>query len=331
MRLIRVAGAVVLLLALVNSALAQNPAPTVVLPARLDPIGAYILGPGDQILVRAANAPELNEKTIRIDLSGFVNLPVVGRIQAGGITVEALERELVRRLKVFLEEPDVSVSVLEYQSQPVSVFGDVSTPGVHQLQGRKSLVELIAMVGGVKPESGPFVLITRRLEYGRIPLPGAADDPTGKYSIAQVEIRPLIQAKTPEKDILIQPYDVISVPRAEYIYVAGEVIKSGTVALSEKQSLSIVEALSSSGGLTKTADSKRARILRATRPDLIRPQEPVDVAKIMKGQSPDVQLMAGDILVVPSSVSKKAIQRAIEVAVQIGSVILSAGIVNGTI
>lgn len=291
--------------------------------------GSYTLGPGDQILVRAANAPDLNEKTIRIDLGGVINLPVVGRLQAGGSTIEVLETELRRRLKVFLEEPEVSVTVTEYQSQPVSVFGEVGNPGVHQLQGRKSLIELLAVTGGVKPDAGPVVMITRRIEYGRVPLPGAKDDPTGKYSIAQVEIKPLIQAKTPENDITIQPYDIISVPKAEFVYIAGEVVRSGLLPLSEKPTLSIIEALSSSGGLSKTADGKKAHILRATLPGKIRPQEPVNIAGILLGKVDDVQLHAGDILVIPSSVTKKAAQRAIEMAVQIGTVILSAGVVNG--
>ena len=302
-----------------------------VAPAKPAGVSSYVLGPGDQILVRAANAPELNEKTIRIDLSGYINLPVVGRVQAGGTTVEALETELHRRLKIFLEEPDVSVSVMEYQSQPVSVFGEVASPGVHQLQGRKSLVELLAITGGVKADAGPVVMITRRMEYGRVPLPGAADDPTGRFSIAQVELKPLIQARTPQYDITIQPYDIISIPHAEFIYIAGDVLRSGTQPLIEKSTISIVEALSTAGGLTKTADPKKARILRATKANAIRPQEPVNIAKIMHGDSEDVQLMAGDILVIPSSNTKKAAQRALEAAIQIGSVILSSGVVNGTL
>ena len=293
--------------------------------------GSYVLGPGDQILVRAANAPELNEKSIRLDLGGLINLPIVGRIQAGGTTVEDLEGELKKRLKVFLEEPDVSVTVSEYQSQPVSVFGEVGNPGVHQLQGRKSLIEMLAVTGGVRPGAGPVAMITRRLQYGRIPLPGAKDDATGKFSIAQVELRPLVQARTPENDISIQPYDIISIPKAESIYIAGEVVRSGLLALSDKPTLTIVEALSISGGLTKAADGKRGRILRATKPGAIRPQESVDIAGIMRGRTDDVLLNAGDILVVPSSVTKKATQRAIEIAIQIGTVILSAGLVSGSL
>jgi polysaccharide export outer membrane protein len=286
------------------------------------------LGPGDQIVIRAANAPDISEKPIRIDLGGIINMPTIGRVQAGGLTVEALEAELVKRLKVYLEEPDVAVSVTEYQSQPVSIFGEVMTPGVHQLEGRKTLVEMLSLAGGLKDEAGPSVRLTRRLEYGPIPLPGAANDATGRFSIAELQLKPLIDARTPEKDILVQPYDIISVPKAEFVYIAGDVTKSGAVSLTGAHSISIMEALSSTGGLLKTAAANKSRILRPIDGVSKREQMPVDVNKIMNGKAEDVQLLAGDILFVPGSAAKKASVRAIEAAVQAGTVILTYGVIR---
>jgi polysaccharide export outer membrane protein len=291
----------------------------------------YRLGAGDQILIRASNAPELSEKLFRIDPTGFINAPTLGRVEAGGLTVAALEKELDRRLGVFLQEPDAAVSVMEYQSQPVSIFGEVLTPGVHQLQGRKTLVEMLSTAGGIRPGAGPTVRITRKLEYGRIPLPGATDDATGQFSVAQLELKPLVAAQTPERDIEIEPYDIISVPRAELIYVAGDVNKSGPLALTDRPTMSVVEALSASGGVTKTADTKKAHILRTVAGNAARAQLPVNVSKIMAGKSDDIQLMAGDILVVPPSAMKKAAQRALEAAIQIGTVVVSSGAIAGTL
>jgi polysaccharide biosynthesis/export protein len=292
---------------------------------------SYILGTGDLLAIHASNVPELTDKPVRIDLNGYINLPVAGRIQAGGLTVEGLEAAVATRLKVYLEEPDVSISITEYQSQPVSIFGEVAGPGVHQLQGRKTLVEMLALAGGLRTDAGPTVRITRRLEYGRVPLPGATDDPTGKFSVAILDIKPLVQAKTPEKDIQIEPYDIISVPRAELIYIAGDVTKSGPLFLADRSTMSIMEALSSTGGVTKTADTKKASILRPVPGSAIRAHLPVDIGRIMKGKSEDVELMAGDILVVPSSSAKKATQRALEAAIQAGTVILSTGIISGAL
>lgn len=289
----------------------------------------YTLGIGDQILIRAANAPEISEKPVRIDLNGYINMPMIGRLEAKGLTVEQLEAELTKRLKVYLEAPEVAVSVSEYQSQPVSTLGEVGTPGVHQLQGRKSLVEILALSGGLKPEAGPTVRITRKLEYGRIPLPNAADDPTGKFSVAELELKPLIDAKTPEKDIQIQPYDIISVPKAEFVYIGGDVSKSGAVTLNDKTTISILEALASTGGVLKTADPRKARILRPV-PGGKREEVPVDIAKIMNGTADDIQLRAGDLLFVPgaSTTGRKAALRAVEAAISTGTMILTYGVIR---
>jgi polysaccharide export outer membrane protein len=292
---------------------------------------SYQLGSGDQILIRAANVPDISEKPIRIDLNGDINMPTIGRIQAGGLTVEQLQAEIVKRLRFYLEEPDVAVSIAEYQSQPVSVFGEVATPGVHQLQGRKNLVEILAMTGGVRPTAGPSVRITRLIENGRIPLPGAKDDPTGRFSIAELQLKPLVAAKTPELDIEIKPNDIISVPKADLIYVAGDVTKASVVSLTDSPTISIMEALATIGGMSRTADPRKARILRTVVGTSPREQLPVDISKIMSGKSTDVQLFAGDILFIPSSASKKATQRAIEIAIQMGTVLLTSGVVNGTL
>ena len=102
-----------------------------------------------------SNVPDITDKPIRIDTDGYIKLPMVGRVQASGLTPEQLEVEIIKRLKVYLEEPDVAVSVSEFHSQPVSVIGAVGTPGVHQLQGRKTLVEIIALAGGLRPDAAP--------------------------------------------------------------------------------------------------------------------------------------------------------------------------------
>lgn len=292
---------------------------------------SYIMGAGDLISVHASNVPELADKPVRIDMNGFVNLPMAGRIQAAGLTVEALQAAIAARLKVYLEEPDVTVSINEYQSQPVSVFGEVASPGVHQLQGRKTLVEILALAGGPRLDAGPTVRITRRLEYGRVPLPGATDDSTGKFSVASLDLKPLVQAKAPQTDIEILPYDIISIPKAELIYIAGDVTKSGPLPLQERSTMSIMEALSSTGGVTKTADTKNGRILREVPGSKIRDQIPVDIEKITKGKTPDVELLAGDILVVPSSSSKKFSQRALDAAIQVATVAMSAALISGAL
>ncbi len=279
----------------------------------------YVLGPDDIIVIRALEAEEINDKPVRVDMSGNIRLPLIGRVHAAGLTIEQLENALTESLKNYVKQPQLSVSVNEYKSQPVSVIGAVGTPGVHQLQGRKTLVEVLSLVGGVKEESGPTVKITRQMRWGRIPLPNATDDPTGKVSIAEVSIKDIVNAKNPLGNILICPDDVISVPRAEIIYVIGEVTKPGGYTLRERESMSVLQALSMAGGMSRAAGPKNAKLLRATPGNGERTEIAVDLKKILSGQGKDAPMFPEDILLVPSNAPRSAALRGMEAALTIGT------------
>jgi len=288
----------------------------------------YLLGPDDTVTIHAVNAPDLSEKPFRVDAGGEIKMPMIGRVHAGGLTLDQLETEIATRLKVYLVEPEVTAGITEFRSQPVSVVGSVATPGVHQLEGQKTLVEMLAIAGGLRPDAGPTVKIARRLEFGRIPLPGAADDLTHQYSLAEVNLKSVMEARNPEYNIPIRPHDVISVPHAEVVYVIGEVTHAGALPLNEGDSLSVLEAVSSSGGMLHTAAISHARILRPVPGQQKRNEVAVDLKKIMAGQSEDIPLLAGDVLVVPGSTGKHAVYRALEAAITAGTFIASYGVAH---
>src|SRR5204863_7029608 len=123
--------------------------------------------------------------------------------------------ELAKRLKTLLQEPDVTVSVLAFRTQSVSVLGAVTTPGVKSLDGTKTLVDVLSMAGGPDADAGPIVRVTRRLEEGRIPLAGAVEHKDNGFSIADIPLQPLMDSAAPETNIVIHPNDIASVPRAE--------------------------------------------------------------------------------------------------------------------
>src|SRR5437762_3208829 len=172
----------------------------------------YVLGPDDQITIQAVDVPDISGKPQRLDQNGDLKLPMVGRLHAAGMTLEQLEAALTERLKVYIQQPDVAVSVAEFHSQPVSVIGEVHTAGVQQLAGRKTLVEMLSIAGGVSNDAGPTVRITRRLDWGPIPLPGAKTDASGGYSSVEIDLKSLMDATSPEKNIVIPPHDLIPVP-----------------------------------------------------------------------------------------------------------------------
>lgn len=285
----------------------------------------YILGPDDQIAIRALDLEEFAEgasgkdRVYRIDLRGQVNLPLVGRMKVSGQTVEQFETSLVERLKVYLKAPSVTVTVAEYKSQPISVLGQVQLPGVHQLQGRRSLLEVISVVGGLKPEAGHQIKITRRIEYGAIPLPSAKTDGTGQFSVAEVSVKRILNAQSPEENIQIQPFDVISVPKAEMVYVVGNVKRSGGFVLGDREKVTALQALAMAEGFDKEASSNSVRILRRPPEGGERQEILVALGEILKGKKADVPMEADDILFVPSSMGKKLAIRSIEAAISIGT------------
>jgi polysaccharide biosynthesis/export protein len=291
-------------------------------------VSRYVLGPDDQITVHALDVPDISNTPQRLDPNGDLRLPMIGRVHAAGMTVEELERELTARLKAYLQEPDVSIAVAELRSQPVSILGAVGTSGVSQLEGRKTLVEVLSMAGGLSADAGPTVRITRNLDHGRIPLPEATEDESGRFSTVEIDVRPLLEATTPEKNIVIQPYDVISVPRADMVYVVGEVGKPGPVPLSSGHSISVMEAVSVSGGVLRTAAPTRARLLRRAPGQEKRTELNFNLQHIMQGKADDLPLMAGDILLVPDSSSKRITARALEAVIQAGVIIGSYGVIR---
>jgi polysaccharide export outer membrane protein len=279
----------------------------------------YILGPDDQIAIQVPDAEDISDKPVRIDMRGNISLPMVGRLHATGLTAEELEVQIRNRLKKYLQEPDVTVSITEFKSQPISIFGAVQKPGVHQLQGRKNLFEVLSLAEGLRTDAGYSIKITRRLEWGRLPLPGATDDPTGHYSVASVNIKSIMNATNPAENIIIKPEDVISVPKADLVYVIGTVHKSGGFVLGEHETISALEALALAEGLDRAAAPQNAKILRASQTSASRTEIPIDIKKILTGRSEDIALKADDILFIPASAARSVAIRSLETAVQIGT------------
>ncbi len=281
---------------------------------------SYELGPDDEITIRALEISEISDKPVQIDASGYIRLPMLGRVKAAGLTPAQLESAIAERLKAYVLEPEVSVSVTQFRSQPVSVLGAVRAPGVYQLQGRKTLVEVLSMAGGLdQDKAGSSVKITRRLQEGRLPLAGAYDDPNGEFSIAEVNLKEILNADAPAANITLKPHDVLTVPRAQLVYVTGQVQRAGGFVLNERKTMTVLEALTLAGGTITAASPKNSRILRREADGAERTEIAVNVESILSGAAPDVPMQPDDILFIPSSAPKRAALRAVEAAIQMGT------------
>jgi polysaccharide export outer membrane protein len=131
------------------------------------PQGDYVIGPEDKLTIRVFEVKDLSFDAEQVDASGDIELPLIGKVTAAGMTTAQLEREIARRLgERYLQSPQVSVSVAEGASQKVTVEGEVKNPGVFQIKGRTTLMQAIAMAGGPDDEADLHKVAVIREENG---------------------------------------------------------------------------------------------------------------------------------------------------------------------
>jgi polysaccharide biosynthesis/export protein len=279
----------------------------------------YVLGPEDAISVRVVDLDEFTNVQTSIQSNGNVRLPLIGDVGVGGLTMADAEKVIATRLSKYLQNsPSVMLQVAEYRAQPVSVLGAVNTPGVIQVRGRRNLMEVLSQAGGLRPDAGNSIVITRPKLNGTLPLRAAREDASGQFQIAELRVNALLEAQDPADNIMVKAGDVLSVPKAPLVYVVGSVRRSGGFVLTERDHLSVLQALSMAEGLELTASPRKARILRQ-QIGKERHEIPIDLTQVLAGKAPDAELYADDILFVPSSAMKTTGSKIIERMIQIGT------------
>lgn len=302
-------GGVLLCLQISSSAqvLQQRPAATE---------SAFVLGVGDQITVHVTDLDDVPTTPLRIGPNGTLSFPLVGPVQASGLTLDQFRDVLATKLSKYITAPDITVNLVESQSRPVSVVGEVSNPGVRQMIGSQRLLDVISMAGGLKADAGPNVVITRQPQWGVLNAGAVTVDPVTKASSTTLALDALLALKTPGNNIVMEPGDTVSIPRADLVYVVGDVKKAGGFELTTHNTMSLLHAVTLAEGMGPDNAGNRARILRpAPNGDGSMSQIPIDIPKILAGKDKDVQLFANDILFVPHSGFKEGSRRAIEAAI----------------
>ena len=276
----------------------------------------YILGPEDVINIEVFDVPELT-KTVRVANDGLISLPLLGRVQAAGLTPEQLRQELAEKWgENYLQDPQVTVFVNEFKAKPVSVIGAVEKPGLYPLTGQRTLIEMLSMAGGFGKKNtspaGRTVLITRKSGFTDLqPVEGM--HVRGPDQI-EVDLNRLLYTRDEALNIEIKPLDSIRVSKADVVYVTGAVKRPGGFVLEDRVSMSVLQAIAMAEGLTGTAAKKSARILR-TNQDGSKTEVPVNLGKIQRGKAQDTALEANDILIVPDSKQKVVGLRATDTAI----------------
>jgi polysaccharide export outer membrane protein len=224
--------------------------------------------------------------------------------------------------------PQVSVSVKEQHSQPITVIGAVKNPMVIQALRKTTLLQALSQAGGVGDDAGSTVIVTRPGSGGSDPAdPADTSAPTAPQTFT-INLADVLESGDSRFDIPLVGGDVVSVPRAGIIYVVGAVQKPGGFLLqNDLDKMTMLKMLSLAGGTTNTAKMRNAVILRKNLDTGKRDQVPVDLKKIMSLKTQDVQMQANDILFVPDSNGLRALHRTGDVAIALtsGVAIVAAG------
>lgn len=287
-------------------------------PTEQSPTADYVIGPEDMLKIDVFEIPELSNLAVRVANDGTIRVPLLGHVEAAGLTPKELGTTLQSLWgRNYLQDPQVSVLVTEFHAKPVSIVGAVEKPGLYYLTGPRTLIEMLSMAGGLAKRSsapaGRTVYVTRGggLE-GLLPTDGmrlvAADK-------VEIDLRKLFYSNDNALNISIRPLDIISVSKADVVYVTGRgVERPGGFVLEDRDNVTVLQALALAQGLSVNAKKHDAQIIR-TQADGSRTEIPVDLDKVLKGKSADPVLMANDILIVPDSAQKAGLKRGVEAAI----------------
>jgi polysaccharide export outer membrane protein len=267
---------------------------------------AQAVGPNDLIAVSVYDAPELS-RTIRIGTDGLIRLPMLKQlIKAEGLFPAELETAIAKALREeqILVDPFVTVTIAEYHSRPISVSGAVKMPLVFQAEGPVSLLEAIARAQGLSDNAGSEILVSRSQ-------PGP--DGVSSTLTRRVAVRSLINDADPAVNLKLSGGEEIRVPEVAKIYVVGNVKKPGAYPVQNGSDTTVLEMLALSEGLEQFSN-KNAFIYRREA-NGTKNEIPVQLDKILQRKSPDVPLVANDILYIPDNRGKRIGVKAIEAIV----------------
>jgi polysaccharide export outer membrane protein len=244
--------------------------------------GDYAIGASDVLAIQVFDQPDLGGR-YTVEADGTFSFPLIGRVKAGGISLRAFETQLKKRLidEGYFRNPQVTVAVEQYRSQRVFVMGEVRAPGPVALTGGMTLIEALSRAGSTLPSSSGEVAIVRAPQGAK----GPVLPEQGGSEILRASIRDLEAGKM-KQNIELQDGDTIFIPRAESVYVFGQVKNPG--AYSIQKDTTVLQALSLGGGLTENGAMNRIRIVR-----------------IVNGEKKEVKVKltdlvkAGDTIIVP--------------------------------
>jgi polysaccharide export outer membrane protein len=246
------------------------------------------------------HTPEFRSEA-RVSAGGTITLPMVGEVRIGGLdeqgAAHAIEVALVS--KGMLIHPQVSVRVVAYAGQDVSVLGEVARPGVYAYGVHHRLLDLIAESSGVSPSAGRLVIVSHR------------DSPQTPHAVV---LDPSGTDTATDHNPELSAGDTVQVSRAGLVYVVGDVIRPGGFPVDPARGLTVLQVLSLAWGPSQNAAMGKALLIREQKGG--RTMTSLDLRKMLHGLEPDEPVQDGDILFVPDSMARNIWNKTLESAIQ---------------
>jgi polysaccharide biosynthesis/export protein len=270
---------------------------------------SLLIGPGDLLHVTVIREPEL-EQRVRVLDSGDAALPLIGNVHLAGLNPAeasaAIEAKYVD--ENYLKHPSVAVFVEEFATQPVSVLGQVVKPGTYAISTPRTLLDLLAMAGGLTEIADRHIMIERapgvKQREEEVFLSNRADD--------------ALMA-----NVMIDPGDTILVPKAGIVYVLGDVGRPGGYTMQNESRMTVLQAIAMAAGVNRTANEKQARVIHNVNGQY--DEEDLPLREIEKGEAPDELLHANDVIYVPFSFAKNVVMGTSSIMASTTSALIYAG------
>lgn len=214
----------------------------------------YRIGEGDLLKITVYDNPDLDTVT-RVSGEGRITFPLVGDIDVNGMTTAQAQREIGERLKEgYIKKPEVSVFIQEYKSKKVTTLGEFIKPGLIELRGNATLMEVISNAGGVTANAGDTLVIKRKILK-----PGLAPSVDETVTVPLTEF---LEGRVSGEQVMVADGDSIYVPRAAFVFVSGAVRTPGIYKIT--QGLTVLKAITLAGGFTQRAAKGKVTVIRKT-------------------------------------------------------------------
>jgi polysaccharide export outer membrane protein len=271
------------------------------LSSKRDPYRDYKIGPEDLLEISVFEEEKLNKKEVRVSSQGNISLPLLGILRVKDLTANELEKEIRDLLaEKYFQDPHVSVFIKEYRSQRISVMGAVEKPGVIDVTGQKTVLDILPMAGGLKENAGPLLFLIRppRPEEETSKEKRDSNDQTPKTFV--IDLEELLVKGDLTLNLPLTHSDVINIPVSGKIFVGGAVGGPGGFPLQGKR-MTVGQAITLAGGLKYEANGSETKIFRYSGKGTEREILSVNVYAIQKGENEDLFLKENDIIIVPKS------------------------------